>query len=209
MLQNLFQVEGWYWVALSAYFLGAIPFGLIITSVFLGFDVRKQGSGNIGMTNVMRTAGKTPGIITFLLDFGKGLAAVFLAGWLMRNSSYQLEWTVIAAAIAVVGHTRSIFIRFGGGKGVATNLGVWAAVDWRIFLIIALAWVGMFLLKKISSLSALVSLILLPVAAYTFHQFSPYFLSAVFLSVYVILLHHENVGRLLRGEEGKLKAPNK
>ena len=192
------------WLTLfTAYVLGAIPFGLIITKFFLGFDVREQGSGNIGMTNVMRTAGKGPGIATFLLDFGKGALAVFLV------SAYFEQPPIVAALagfFAVFGHTKSIFLSFTGGKGVATNFGVWAILDWRIFLASVLTWALVFGLRKVSSLSALCSLVILPAAAFQFHGSSPLTASAVLIATYIILLHKENISRLIKGEEGKLKA---
>ncbi len=192
------------WLALfTAYVLGAIPFGLIITKYFLGFDVRTQGSGNIGMTNVMRTAGKLPGIATFLLDFGKGFLGVFLALYFFEQPPLV---AALAAFFAVFGHTRSIFLGFTGGKGVATNFGVWAMLDWRIFVLSVLTWAIIFKLKKISSLSALCSLLVLPIAAASLHGLTPLTASAILLSTYIILLHVENIKRLLSGEEGALKA---
>lgn len=196
------QVTQYYWIAGLAYFLGAIPFGLLITKYFLGFDVREQGSGNIGMTNVMRTAGKTPGIITFLLDFGKGALAVFLAVHFAPNA---IELQALVGVLAVFGHTRSVFLKFTGGKGVATNYGVWAFLDWHIFVLIAGVWVGVFLLKRISSLSALTSLAFFPAVTYFFHGFSPFFIAALLLALYILVLHKENIQRLLEGKEGVLK----
>ncbi|MDX2469958.1 MAG: glycerol-3-phosphate 1-O-acyltransferase PlsY [SAR324 cluster bacterium] len=192
------------WLTLfTAYILGAIPFGLIITKFFLGFDVRDQGSGNIGMTNVMRTAGKVPGIATFLLDFGKGFLAVFLVFYFFEQPPIVLA---LAGFFAVFGHTRSIFLSFTGGKGVATNFGVWAILDWRIFVLSALTWAVIFGLKKVSSLSALCSLIVLPIIAASFHGLTPLTAAAILLSTYIILLHKENIIRLVSGEEGALKA---
>lgn len=185
------------------YLLGSIPFGLIITKYFLGFDVREQGSGNIGMTNVMRTAGKLPGIATFLLDFGKGLLAVLLASLVLEQPD-----AIIAAVafLVVLGHTKSLFLKFTGGKGVATHFGVWACLDWRIFLITAGAWAIMFGWKKISSLSALVSLIILPLVTWQFYGNQVQFAISVILTIYILFLHRSNVQRLLKGEEGKLKS---
>ena len=202
-LTELLQTREIWLTLFTAYVLGAIPFGLIITKFFLGFDVRDHGSGNIGMTNVMRTAGKGPGIATFLLDFGKGALAVFLV------SAYFDQPPLVAALagfFAVFGHTKSIFLGFTGGKGVATNFGVWALLDWRVFLASVLTWALVFGLKKVSSLSALCSLLILPAAAFQFHGSTPLTAAAVLIATYVILLHKENIARLISGEEGKLKA---
>ncbi len=192
------------WAALGlAYLLGAVPFGLIITKVFLGYDVRTQGSGNIGMTNVMRTGGKLPGIATFLLDFSKGLLPVMLA-----EVAFGLPSDLIAfsAVLAVLGHTRSLFLGFKGGKGVATNFGVWAWLDWRVFVLTALTWALVFVLKRISSLSALCALLLLAPLAYLFNGAGPVFAAALAMALYIITLHYQNILRLVRGEEGRLQS---
>ena len=183
------------------YFFGSIPFGLIITKTFLGFDVREQGSGNIGMTNVMRTAGKLPGIATFLLDFSKGLLAVMIAHVALRQPDAILA---AVAFCAVFGHTRSMFLKFTGGKGVATHFGVWAWLDWRVFVITAGAWALFFAWKKISSLSALVSLLILPLVTWQLHGNQAEFAISLLLAFYIIVLHRSNIQRLLQGEEGKL-----
>ena len=185
-----------------AYLAGSIPFGLIIAKVFLGFDVRTKGSGNIGMTNVMRTGGKLPGLATFILDLGKGAFAVFIAKQVFQS---PIEIGLAAGGLAVFGHTRSLFLKFTGGKGVATNLGIWLALDWRLFLVLAVVWISVFLISRISSLSALISLIVMPGAAFYLYSNTPVFWTAIAISLYLIVLHHENIGRLIRAEEGKLK----
>ncbi len=203
VIQGQIAAQPMFWLVLVfSYLLGSIPFGLVITRVFLGFDVRSQGSGNIGMTNVMRTAGKWPGIATFLLDFFKGLVAVTLPVIL----GFPLVLVSICGVVVVLGHTRSVFLRFQGGKGVATNFGVWAGLDWRIFVGSAALWLVVFLFKKISSLSALASLFAMPLLAYLFWQYATLFWTATLLSLYIIALHRANILRLLKGEEGKLKA---
>ncbi|OGG93323.1 MAG: acyl-phosphate glycerol 3-phosphate acyltransferase [Candidatus Lambdaproteobacteria bacterium RIFOXYD12_FULL_49_8] len=202
-LQELAHTPYWYVALVIAYLLGAIPFGLIIAKLFLGIDIRQVGSGNIGMTNVMRTAGKGPGIATFVLDLAKGSLAV----WLVKGAFDGPEFLeLLTAFLAVFGHTKSIFMGFKGGKGVSTNFGVWLVLDWRVFLAMAAIWLGMFIIKRISSLSALSALTLLPGLVALIRGFEDQVFLAALLSVYLILLHRSNIYRLLAGDEGQLKA---
>lgn len=203
ILTEITQVPNWWLPILVAYLLGAIPFGFLITRYFLGYDIRSKGSGNIGMTNVMRTGGKIPGIATFLLDFGKGCSAVLLAEYYFQ---VPFNLVLIVAFITVLGHTRSVFLKFTGGKGVATNFGVWLFLDWKLFLVGTLTWVAMFLIKKISSLSALTSIIALPIVSLVLYGLAPISIMAWILSIYIGILHYENIGRLIRNEEKVLKS---
>ena len=196
------KVENWWLIMSSSYLLGAIPFGLIITRFFLGYDVRTKGSGNIGMTNVMRTGGKIPGIATFLLDFGKGGLAILTTKYFFSSPDLLI---LISAFLVVFGHTKSIFLNFSGGKGVATNFGVWLVLDWRIFLVVTLSWLLTFKLTKISSLSAVISLVLLPLATFIFYGLVDLFVLTLLLFLYILILHKDNLRRLLKGEEKLLK----
>jgi len=205
-IQETLHFELWYWVLLTGYLLGSIPWGVVISRVFLGIDPRSQGSGNIGMTNVMRTGGKWPGLATFVLDFGKGALAVWLSHSIFKAPE---ALTLVCGFLVVFGHTRSIFLGFSGGKGVATNFGVWLAIDWRVFLTIVLIWIGLFLWKKISSLSAICGLMLLPGITFLFNQTGDELYLASILSLYLILLHKANIVRLMSGEESKLKSKPK
>lgn len=207
MFENLLQffitlaeIEYFYLFLLLAYFLGSIPFGYLIARIFLGYDVRSQGSGNIGMTNVMRTGGKIPGLFTFLLDLGKGTLAVWITGFFTDSTPLIL----CSAFLVVFGHTSSIFLKFKGGKGISTNFGIWILLDWRIFLAIALTWVLLFLWKKISSLSALLSLIVLPIASFVFQGSGEVFILSCLLFIYLFFLHRSNIKRLLQSEESAL-----
>jgi len=194
------DIEYWYLFLILSYFLGSIPFGYLIARFFLGYDVRSKGSGNIGMTNVMRTGGKIPGIFTFLLDFGKGSLAVGIVAF-----SYEsISLISCSAFLVIIGHTRSIFLKFKGGKGIATNFGVWLILDWRVFVCIALTWALLFLWKKISSLSALVSLIVLPIATIILHGTNEFFILSSLLFIYLMFLHRSNIKRLIRLEESSL-----
>lgn len=201
------------WVSIIGFFLGSIPFGLLIGKYWLGIDVRSQGSGNIGTTNVMRVGGKTPGILTFALDMGKGMVAIWIAQLFLATEGGILspaDGSIVAVA-AVCGHVFSVFLNFKGGKGMATLFGVLAVLNFPIGLMAGMIWVGTFLLKRISSLSALMVLGLFPFLflfvplfqeqAVSFFQF---FLFCG-LSGLLIYRHRENIVRLLNGEEKQLK----
>ena len=200
---------------LSAFLLGGIPFGLIIGKLLLGIDVRQSGSGNIGMTNVMRVGGKLPGVLTFLLDFGKGSLAVWLAQhWLATETAAPLWQVSLIAVITVCGHVFSLFLRFKGGKGVSTLFGVLAALNLPVGLGAAAVWLGLFTAKRISSLAALTMLAALPVwfLLIPWFQGMPIIWSqfGMFCTLDILLLykHRDNIARLRTGQETQLKATN-
>ena len=204
---------------LFVFLLGSIPFGLLISRYLLKIDIRQQGSGNIGMTNVMRVGGKLPGILTFVLDFGKGSVAVLLAQTYFPASQTDPETQLIllsTAGIAVVcGHVFSVFLRFKGGKGISTLFGVLAALQLNIGICAALVWVGVFMWKRISSLSAITMLAVLPWLFLLIPWLQdetpvwPMFLLFLLLSSLLILKHRANIQRLLKGQEGQLSSNNK
>jgi len=200
---EILHFSNWYWVLAASYLLGSIPWGLLISKVFLGIDPRTLGSGNIGMTNVMRTGGKWPGLATFVLDFGKGTLAVWVTLNVLDAPGIL---GLMVGFVVVFGHTRSVFLKFKGGKGVATNFGVWLALDWRVCVGILAIWAGLFFWKRISSLSALGSLTLLPAVTFIFIGFEDKLYLATILSLYLILLHRTNIVRLVTGQESKLKS---
>ncbi|HJL86558.1 MAG TPA: glycerol-3-phosphate acyltransferase, partial [SAR324 cluster bacterium] len=187
---------------------------MFVGKIWLGTDVRQQGSGNIGMTNVMRIGGKGPGVLTFVLDFLKGWLAVFLAASALNpeetQTQYAIIWLSAVAVSAVCGHVWCVWGGGGGGKGVSTLFGSLAALYFEIALICAIIWVLMFLLKKISSLSALTMLIIMPWLFLLMPwikevPFSGYqFIIMIALSGLMIYKHQENIVRLLKGKEGKL-----
>jgi len=210
----MFQISFFIFIFL----LGSIPFGLLISRYWLKIDIRQQGSGNIGMTNVMRVGGKLPGIMTFLLDFGKGSLAVLLAQTAFPVSETspqaQLLFLSLAGIVVVCGHVFSVFLRFKGGKGISTLFGV-LAVHFSIGLSAALVWAGMFLWKKISSLSAITMLIVLPwlfILIPWLQNETPVwtmFFLFLLLSSLLIFKHRENIQRLLKGQEGQLSSNKK
>ena len=198
------------------FLLGSIPFGLLIGHYWLKIDIRRQGSGNIGMTNVMRVGGKWPGIVTFVLDFGKGSLAVLAAQIIFPVSETELETQLIlhslAGIIVVCGHVFSVFLRFKGGKGISTLFGVLAILQLNVGICAALSWAGMYLWKRISSLSAITMLAVLPwlflLVPWVQDERPVWsmFLIFLLLSLLLIYKHHENIQRLLKGQEGQLKS---
>jgi glycerol-3-phosphate acyltransferase PlsY len=186
---------------LGSYLLGAIPFGLFFGKALGGVDVRVTGSGNIGATNVLRAAGKKAAILTLLADCLKGLIPVLLAMRLFDD-----DWMpVLSGAAAIVGHNFPVYLRFNGGKGVATSFGVVLAIAPFTGLICLLAWAGAAALWKYSSLSALVAFALYPIITFSFQGDSKHrALLSLFVFAMMYYRHRENIKRLLAGEEPKI-----
>jgi glycerol-3-phosphate acyltransferase PlsY len=182
---------------LLAYLLGSIPFGLIVTKLIGKGDIRKQGSGNIGATNVTRSAGKLWGITTFLLDGLKGALAIFLAHILISDLDYQI--ISLAAGGAVIGHIFPIWLKFKGGKGVATSLAVIAVLNWHIALASGLIWLLFFYTKRIVSVASIAAM--LCSGAYSAMIMDKYFIVINLLAFIVILKHSTNIRKLIKGEE--------
>jgi glycerol-3-phosphate acyltransferase PlsY len=183
--------------ALLGYLLGSIPFGLVLTRLAGLGDIRSIGSGNIGATNVLRTGRKDLALATLLLDGGKGAAAVLIA----RLISEDL--TVIAGGAAILGHLFPLWLRFKGGKGVATTLGTLIAANWMVGIGACLVWLVMAVLFRYSSLAALIAVAAAPFIALWLGSGSQAWLAA-FAAVLVWIRHHENVRRLIKGEEPKI-----
>jgi len=188
---------------LLGYLLGTIPSGLFFTWLSGAGDVRKVGSGNIGATNVLRTGKKWAAMATLLCDGAKGAAAVLLARLLLPPGA-----EIFAALGAVLGHLFPVWLRFKGGKGVATYLGVCLALTWPVGLAVAATWIGAALVWRISSLSALIAIALSSAYFLMFHQES-YAGLALVLSVLITWMHRDNIRRLLRSEEPRIGAKNR
>ena len=201
------------------FLMGGIPFGLLISRYWLKIDIRQQGSGNIGMTNVIRVGGKLPGLLTFVLDFGKGSVAVLLAKTfipaLVIDFETQKIFLSLAGVIVVCGHVFSVFLRFKGGKGISTLFGVLAVLHLNIGICAAIVWLAMFFWKHISSLSGITMITVLPwlflLIPWVKNESPvwPVFLLFLLLSSLLVYKHLENLKRLLKGQEGQLTKSKK
>ncbi len=186
--------------ALVGYGFGSIPFGLLLTRAAGLGDVRTIGSGNIGATNVLRTGNKKVAAATLLLDLLKGTAAVVIVRLLMPDVA---EANILAGITALLGHLFPVWLRFKGGKGVATYIGVLLGLFWPAVLIFAGVWIAVAYFSRYSSLAALTATIVVPLALWALGQGT---LAAVFalLTVIVWFKHQANIRRLLSGTEGKI-----
>lgn len=184
---------------IPAYLLGSIPFGLLLTRLAGLGDVRKIGSGNIGATNVMRTGHKWLGILTLLLDGGKGFAAVYFAQLVLKPDA-----AIAAGLFVVIGHIFPVWLRFKGGKGVATTIGVMFALNWVLGAIVCGMWLIMFGLMRISSVASLVSIGYSWAAIYLLGDYRSAMLSLV-LALLVLFTHRGNIKRLMEGVEYSFK----
>ncbi len=206
-----------------AYLLGSIPFGYLVVRAKQGADIRQTGSGGTGATNVSRRAGKAAGVLTLLLDALKGAAAVLITTWVLsapalgalRGTPLQdsaASWVAAAALAVMIGHIFPVWLKFRGGKGVATGVGVFLVLMPAVVGIAALIFVGIVLLTRYVSLGSLVAALSIPVLAWLKHKFvsphpsfSPLMTVAVVGSLLIVFAHRENVGRLLLGRESKFR----
>jgi glycerol-3-phosphate acyltransferase PlsY len=192
-----------------AYLLGSIPFGLLIVKARGGPDLRSAGSGNIGAANVARTAGALAGLLTLLLDAGKGYLAVWVTARSASGSS-SVRWMMVAAVAAVVGHIFPVWLRFKGGKGVATSFGVFLPICREAVAAGAVLWLLVVLFWRYSSLGSIVAAAALPVLVYLLyapgHAPPTYVtLGTILISLLVLAKHRSNMERLVAGKEDRLK----
>lgn len=194
--------------AIAGYLLGSIPFGVVLTRAAGAGDVRGIGSGNIGATNVLRTGRKDLALATLVLDAGKGAAALLLARHLLGSEAAG----AVAGGAAFLGHLFPVWLGFKGGKGVATFFGLLLAAAWPLGLLAAATWLITAFLFRFSSLAALVAAAaapfyaLAPLPALGLPVAAPILVLAVFTAVLIYVRHHENIGRLLRGQEPRIGA---
>ncbi|MDK2761227.1 MAG: glycerol-3-phosphate 1-O-acyltransferase PlsY [Sphingopyxis sp.] len=183
------------------YLLGSIPFGIILTRMFGAGDLRQIGSGNIGATNVLRTGRKGLAAATLILDGAKGAVAVLIA----RQVAPELgpDGAMIAGAAAMIGHCYPLWLKFRGGKGVATLLGLGLALAWPIGLVFAVVWLGTVLLLRISSLGGMLGAVSAPIAAAVL-GYPAYAIGLAGLAVIVLWRHRENIARLRAGTEPRV-----
>lgn len=179
------------------YLLGSVPFGLILTKVFNAGDLRSIGSGNIGATNVLRTGSKGLAAATLLLDLAKGLLAVWLA-W-----RWFPEFADMAALGAVLGHCFPVWLKFKGGKGVATTMGVSLGLAWPLGAAYAVTWLGMLAFTRISSLAGMTAAVAVPLVAWATGRAELIPVLGT-IAVLVLVLHRQNIARLRAGSEPKI-----
>ncbi|MEH2068520.1 MAG: glycerol-3-phosphate 1-O-acyltransferase PlsY [Nostoc sp.] len=204
-------------IVLVAYLLGSFPTGYIAVKQLKGIDIREVGSGSTGATNVLRTLGKGPGAFVLVLDSLKGVLAIALFYWLCNFAISQnfipptvdvkiwQPWLItLAGFAAILGHSKSIFLGFTGGKSVATSLGILLAMNWQV----GLATVGVFAvvvaISRIVSLSSIAGAIAVSIFMLLLHQPLPYVLFGIAGGLYVIFRHRSNIERLIAGNEPKI-----
>ena len=205
-------------ILVASYLLGSIPFSFLVVRLLAGADIRQHGSRNVGATNVARTFGKTPGLIALLLDMAKGYAAVALARWATASPRWPLLpradaspiysaafWIALCGLVAVLAHMFPVWLRFHGGKGVATGTGAFLAIDpvalaagLIVFLIVLIA-------TRIVSLASMVSSASIPIfLRFLTHQPFWTIVISIVISTIIILKHHSNIARLAQGQERRM-----
>lgn len=187
-------------IAIVAYLAGSVPFGLIFTRLAGKGDIRAVGSGNIGATNVLRTGSKGLALLTLIFDGGKG--AMIVLGIAYATSDPLM--TGLGGLMAVVGHCFPVWLKFRGGKGVATCVATFAAFDLQLGLVFVAFWIGTAALTRYSSLAALVATLACSVAAVALKLSPPIFVAVIAMSALSWIRHHANIGRLLTGTESRI-----
>ena len=185
-------------IGIISYLMGSIPFGLILTKIFLKKDIREVGSGNIGATNVLRTGNKSIGYITLVLDVLKAIIPVIYV-----KLNYP-DYLFISSLCAFLGHVFPVWLKFKGGKGVATYLGILFAINIYLGLIFIIIWLIIFVFSKFSSLSSLVASLSIPIYLLVLAQYDQVIFFS-FMFVLVFFTHRENIKRLKNNEESKTK----
>ena len=185
-------------IILVSYLFGSIPFGLILTNIFLKKDIRKVGSGNIGATNVLRTGNKTIGYLTLILDVLKAVAPVLYIKFNFPELIY------ISSLSVFIGHVFPVWLKFKGGKGVATYVGILFSINYVLVLVFIFAWLMIFFISKYSSLGSILSSLIIPIFIYFNLDYeNEYFFIIMF--VLILFTHRENVKRLINKEESETK----
>lgn len=190
---------------IGAYLIGSIPTGYIIVKLFTGQDIRTVGSGSTGATNVKRVMGKKWFFIVMILDAIKGALPVVLA-YLFSTAFANIGLLpVLAAVFAIIGHSKSIFLKFTGGKSVASGVGTLLALNWQAGLLIAVIWAIITWFSRYVSLGSIIALACAPVIMWLLDSPLAYIIYAFVAAVYVIYLHRENIKRLIAGNENKVR----
>jgi acyl phosphate:glycerol-3-phosphate acyltransferase len=197
-------------IAAVSYLLGSIPFGYLLVRIFRGEDVRLAGSGNIGATNVSRKS-PTLGVVTLLLDAMKGAAAAWLAalicGRVWTAQAFPYRVMSLAALFAVIGHIFPVWLKFRGGKGVATGLGAFAMIAPKALLVAVGVFLAVVLLFRYVSLGSIVAVAVFPLLVWLLREYGNELLALAFISLVSLLIvakHHENIRRLFAGTENRI-----
>lgn len=185
-----------------AYFIGSISFGILLSKIFKIQDPRSFGSKNPGATNVMRSGKKFVALLTLLGDMLKGTLVVLIAKYYLNFNDDQV---LLIAAVVFIGHLFPVYYQFKGGKGVATALGVLIAIDSNIAILVLLIWLIVFLVSRISSLSAITAALCLPIITFFMHIDQNFLWLSLFLSMFLIYRHKENIKNLLEKKESNFK----
>ena len=192
-------------VILASYLIGSIPTGYLIVKIKTGQDIRTIGSGSTGATNVKRVMGKKWFFIVMLLDALKGALPVVLTALFATALAHLGVLPVLAAVCAILGHSKSVFLNFTGGKSVASGVGTLMALNWQAGLIIAAVWGIVTWVSKYVSLGSIVALALSPLIMWFLNAPIAYIVYALIAAIYVIYLHRENITRLKEGRENKVR----
>ena len=185
-------------IAIISYLLGSIPFGFLLTKIFLKKDIRKIGSGNIGATNALRTGNKVIGYSTLILDILKAVIPILVV------KLYFSEFIFISSLSVFLGHVFPIWLKFNGGKGVATYVGILFSINYILGLFFIISWAVVFLISKYSSLSSLLASLLIPVYHYFFIDSENYYFFII-MFILIFYTHKENIKRLKNNTESKTK----
>lgn len=188
-----------------AYLIGSIPTGYIIVKLFTGQDIRKSGSGSTGATNVKRIMGSKWFFTVMFLDGIKGILPVVLAKIFVTNFVSIGLIPVLCAIAVIIGHSKSIFLKFTGGKSVATGIGTILALNWHVGLIIWVLWSIITYISKYVSLGSIIAISLSPIFMYLYKEPIAYVIYCALGAIYIIYLHRENILRLVNGTENKVR----
>src|SRR5207244_2222394 len=201
-----------------AYLLGSIPFSFLVVKLVAGADIRQHGSRNVGATNVARSFGKLPGIVALILDGTKGYAAVFIAEWIVARPDWPFGaatdisplrskafWVTLAAVIAVLAHMFPVWLKFHGGKGVATATGAFLAIDPKALAAGVIVFVIVIIATRIVSLASILSAASIPIFL-RFLTHAPFWtvVLSIVIAIAIIVKHHSNIARLAQGTERKM-----
>ena len=189
---------------LASYFVGSIPFAYILTKIFGYGDIRKIGSGNVGATNVLRTGKKSLAIAVLFLDVVKGFLPVTFFTYFYINK-FELNEIIFFTGFTVIGHIYPIWLKFKGGKGVATYVGFILGIDYILCIIFILFWLTIALIKKYSSLASILSLLIIPIVLYFLSYNFNVIIIFILLSIIIIIKHFSNIKRLLNKSENEIK----